>query len=420
MADTGSQPEHPPGAACPPAQTRVAHGADRHDLPVPDAAASAHSARLEALIGEAIGTRAGGISFERFMALALHAPGLGYYSAGSRKFGRDGDFVTAPEISPLFSRCLAHSCRDVLARLDGGDILEVGAGSGVMAADILAELSVLDALPARYLILELSADLRARQAQTLQARVPALAGRVHWLDVLPEAGFRGVVLGNELLDAMPVQRFVMRAEGPRALRVDWQDAQFVWREGEPDDARLVERIDEIARTQGTALALGYVSEVNLVAEDWVRSVADLLEAGLVLLIDYGFARHEYYHAQRREGTLLCHYRHRVHDDPLILVGLQDITAHIDFTAIAEAAHAAGLSVAGYTTQAHFLLGADLALLVTAANEGQDSAGQLAIANQVRRLTLPHEMGELFKVIGLSRRLPGPLPGFALRDMCEKL
>ncbi len=420
MPDTGSQPERPPGAARPPAQTRVSHGSDRHDLPVPEAAASAHSARLGTLIGEAIGTRAGRISFEQFMALALHAPGLGYYSAGSRKFGRDGDFVTAPEISPLFSRCLAHSCRDVLARLEGGDILEVGAGSGVMAADILAELSALDALPTRYLILELSADLRARQAQTLQARVPALAGRVHWLDVLPEASFRGVVLGNELLDAMPVQRFVMRAEGPRVLCVGWQDGQFVWREEEPSDARLVERIDEIARAQGAVLSPGYVSEVNLVAEDWVRSVAGLLEAGLVLLIDYGFARHEYYHAQRREGTLLCHYRHRVHDDPLILVGLQDITAHIDFTAIAEAAHAAGLSVAGYTTQAWFLLGADLTLLIAAANEDQDSAEQLAIANQVRRLTLPHEMGELFKVIGLSRRLPGPLPGFALRDMCEKL
>lgn len=390
------------------------------NLPVPDEAAVAHSAALAALIREEITASGGQLAFHRFMELALYAPGLGYYSAGSQKLGPAGDFVTASELSPLFSRCLAQSCRDVLDRLGGGDILEVGAGSGVMAADILAELAELEALPGNYFILELSAELRARQAQTLAERVPSLTGRVHWLDTLPEAGFRGVVLGNELLDAMPVQRFVVRPDGPRALGVAWEDGHFVWREGEPGEPRLVERIKEIGHIQAQPLPPGYVSEVNLAAEDWVRSIAAVLEVGLVLLVDYGFPRHEYYHAQRSSGTLMCHYRHHAHDDPLILPGLQDITSHVDFTAVAEAAHAAGLSVSGYTTQAYFLFGAGLALLTEAAHAELDTAGQLALANQVRRLTLPHEMGELFKVIGLSRQLPGPLPGFALRDMREKL
>ncbi len=389
-------------------------------LPAPDADAAAHSEKLVAHIREALAQHDNYLPFHRFMELALHAPGLGYYSAGSRKFGAAGDFITAPEISPLFSRCLAHTCRDVFERTGGGSILEAGAGSGTMAAEILAALAALDALPVEYLILELSAELQARQAETLQARVPELAGRVRWLQGLPPAGFRGVVLGNEVLDAMPVHRFVVDEDGVRELGVGWEDGRFVWREEEPGDARLVERIGTIGRELGAPLAPGYVSEVNLAAEDWVRSVAQSLEAGLVLLIDYGFPRHEYYHPQRSSGTLMCHYRHHAHDDPLILAGLQDITSHVDFTAIAEAGHAAGLTVAGYTSQAYFLFGSGLALLAEAARQGQDAAGELAVANQLRRLTLPHEMGELFKVIGLSRDLSGPLPGFALRDMRQRL
>jgi SAM-dependent MidA family methyltransferase len=379
------------------------------ELPVPSPEEQARSDQLATLIRRHIEDAGGALDFGRFMELALYAPGLGYYSAGQRKFGAAGDFVTAPEISPLFAQCLARQCEQILGELGGGDILEVGAGSGRLAADLLAALSTPERLPRRYLILELSADLRARQETCLRERVPALAHRVEWLSALP-AHFRGVVLGNELLDAMPVERFVVTQHGPRSLAVADEGDRFVWRD------QAARRVWE-ERVAALGLPEGYSSEVNLRAEAWVKSVAEHLDAGVLLLIDYGFPRHEFYHPDRHDGTLMCHFRHRAHGDPLILVGLQDITAHVDFTAIAEAGHDAGLSVLGYTSQAAFLLALGITEML---HETSTEKERIALAQQVKKLTLPSEMGELFKVIALGRGLTGPLSGFLLQDRRGRL
>lgn len=380
-----------------------------HELPPPSAEVLEHSLRLQALIIEEIAEHGGHIGFDRFMELALYAPGLGYYSAGSHKFGEAGDFVTAPELSTLFSQCLASQCAEVLGSI-GGDILEFGAGSGVMAADILAELQRLDCLPEHYYILEVSADLRQRQQQMIEAKVPQLLERVSWLDALPEAGFCGVVLANEVLDAMPVHRFRIHEGEPHELHVVWDGKAFELQEG-PADAALFGRVKQLQDEY--ALDEGYASEINLRAEEWVRSLAGFLKQGVALLIDYGFPRREFYHPQRSEGTLMCHYRHRAHDNALLWVGLQDITTHVDFTAVGEAALEAGLAVRGYTNQAAFLIANGLTELLSQA-EG-DMKLQLTLSAQVKRLTMPGEMGELFKVMALSRGWEGGLKGFSLRD-----
>lgn len=381
-------------------------------------AAQAHSERLCALIRDEVAANGGQITFARYMDLALYAPGLGYYSAGSHKLGEAGDFVTAPELSPLFSRCVARQCGQVLAHLGGGDILEVGAGSGVMAVDVLAELETLDCLPACYFILEVSADLRQRQQQTVAANVPHLAARVHWIDTLPAAGFQGVVLANELLDAMPVHVFSVAEKANYERYVACGDGRFIWSDGPLSDARLAERIVALADARGE-FAPGYISEINLAAEDWLRSIAALLTRGMVLLIDYGFPRREYYHVQRSGGTLMCHYRHRAHPDPLVLPGLQDITAHVDFTALAEVASEAQLTVAGFTAQAYFLLSSGLNEM-TAASDPNDVRQHVLLMQQVKKLTLPSEMGELFKVMALTRDVDVPLLGFTFQDQRRRL
>ena len=367
------------------------------ELPEPDSAAQAHSLQLITLIKELITQQGGAISFHDFMQLALHAPGLGYYSAGSRKLGKDGDFITAPETSPLFARCLARASQPLLQSLPQRHVLEVGAGSGIMAAGVLNELAALNCEPESYTILELSADLKQRQAELLQQHAPL----VNWCDSLPE-NFTGVVLANELLDAMPVHRVVWEGGKLQECYVAWQEEHFVWQAGPLSNPRLQARFDEILSRLGE-LPDGYITEINLAAEDWINTLGANMQQGMLLLIDYGFAQHEFYHPQRMQGTLMCHYRHRAHGDPLILVGLQDITAHVDFTAMADSALAAHLQVAGYTTQAHFLLGSGLTELVAEVEAG--AAQQLDLANQVKRLTLPHEMGELFKVMALTKNLP---------------
>ncbi len=384
----------------------------RMDLPAPGPLEAAHSAHLQDLIRREIERAGGRITFARYMELALYAPGLGYYSAGLQKFGAGGDFVTAPEISPLFARCIARQCQQVLEQMEQGGILEVGAGSGVLACDVLSECERLGCLPQHYFILELSAELRARQRDALR-RVPHLAGCVRWLDTLPEHGFHGVVLANEVLDAMPLHRFRIDGDAIYECYVGYEGGCFVWRHGPVSDAALAGRIDAV-RSRVHDLPQVFESEVSLAASAWIRSIADVIERGLVLLIDYGHARSELYHAQRADGTLLCHYRHRAHADPLILTGLQDITAHVDFTAVAEAAHDAGLAVAGYTTQAHFLLACGLMEMVGGA-DANDAATYLPLMQQVKKLTQPDEMGEIFKVIALTRGIDAALLGFALRD-----
>lgn len=385
-----------------------------HDrLPAPDPAAAAHSARLLEQIRVEIIAAGGAISFARFMDLALYAPGLGYYRAGARKFGPDGDFVTAPELSPLFSRCLARQCRQILEALGGGTLLELGAGTGVMAADLLRELRALDALPERYAILELSGELRQRQRQTLAERTPELLDRVVWLDALPDPGLRGVVLGNEILDALPVERFRVTEAGPRRLAVSWNETGLDWVEGE-EDPEVTAAVAGIEQALGWRLPLGYVSEYVPHLDAWLRAIAGTLAAGALLFVDYGYPRRDYYHPERAAGTLLCHYRHRVHDDPLILPGLQDITASVDFTAVADAALAAGLEVAGYTAQNYFLFGCGLMELLAEADPA-DTLRYLEQTRQVKLLTLPGEMGERFQAIALTRDLDLPLRGFTMRD-----
>lgn len=380
----------------------------RADLPPPAPDALAHSARLAQRIRAAMEEAGGAIPFSRYMELALYAPGLGYYSAGARKFGVAGDFVTAPEISSLFSRCLARQCAEVLQET-GGSILELGAGSGVMAADMLLELQALGALPDEYLILEVSAELKERQRHTLAAKATGLASRVRWLDALPDQ-FTGVIVGNEVLDALPVERFLKRPGGFDEYCVRIEGEGFAW-DTRPAGAQLAAVLQAFETTLPAPLAAGYVSEIGLGLMPLVSSLAGSLERGALLLLDYGYPRNAYYHAERSMGTLMCHYRQRAHDDPFLYPGLQDITAHVDFTAVAEAGTASGLELAGYTTQAHFLMALGVAGLAGA---------DMRAAQQVKLLTLPEEMGERFKAIGLSKGLDCSLSGFALRDLSHSL
>ena len=384
---------------------------DPRALPLPTAEEQAQSDKLQRLIREEIASSGGEIPFARFMELVLYAPGLGYYAAGQRKFGAGGDFVTAPELGSLFARCLARPCLSILAELGSGDILEVGAGSGVLASDLLLELESLNCLPAHYFILELGAELKTRQAETLRRKAPHLVHRVQWLDTLP-ASFSGILLANELLDAMPVERFKVTENGVHQLLVAWENDRFRWREKTADIA-IRARLDPLS------LPPNYTSEINLQAEAWIRSVADILKQGVLLLIDYGFPRAEFYHSQRTHGTLMCHYHHRAHDDPLIFIGLQDITAHVDFTAIAEAAVETGLSLLGYTSQAAFLISSGLEQLV-AASDPEKTRDHLELTQQIKKLTLPHEMGELYKVMALGRGIKEPLLGFSLQDRRGRL
>mgnify|MGYP001232380194 FL=1 len=398
--------------------------------------ATAHGARLLERIRAEIDAAGGMIPFRQFMDLALYAPGLGYYRAGARKFGPGGDFITAPELSPLFSRCLARQCREILDALGGGAILELGAGTGVMAADLLLEMQNLGALPDYYAILELSGELRQRQRQTLIERAPGLLERVVWLETLPEPGLRGVILGNEVLDALPVERFRITAQGPRRLAVTWTETGLDWIEGTADPA-VTAAVARIEVELGRRLPEGYTSEYVPHLGAWLRAIAEPLTAGALLFVDYGYPRRGDYHPQRVAGTLLCHYRHRAHDDPLILAGLQDITASVDFTAVADAGLTVGLEVAGYARQNHFLFGCGLMDLLaeeispntpSPAVGGEpvgdlnpvNSARYLERVRQVKLLTLPGEMGERFQVLALARNLPTPLRGFAFHDERNRL
>lgn len=386
-------------------------------LPHPPVQAQEHSLRLVDYLRRQIQQAGGKIPFAQYMESALTAPGLGYYTAGSRKFGAEGDFVTAPEISPLFSHCLANQCQQVFLQLEPAahapDILEFGAGSGRMALEILRRLAQLDSLPRHYYILELSADLRQRQQALLKTELPQIASRISWLDRLPEKGFRGVVLANEVLDAFAVHRLRKTEEGWSEFYVGWQQEHFIWETGPVSDHRLEKELATLPED----LPVPYDTEINLAMGAWIKSLAELLEQGVLFVIDYGFNEREYYHPQRQQGTLICHYRHRSHDDPLIYPGLQDITAHVNFSALAREADKAGMDVLAYTTQGFFLISSGLEQLLGQFEPG--SADYLQAVHQIKTLTMPHEMGELFKVMALSRGFNGNLSGLA-QDMRHKL
>lgn len=374
-------------------------------LPPLDPSAEAHCQRVKKFIIDDITEHHNKITFARYMADCLYTPGLGYYSAGARKFGRDGDFITAPEISPLFARCLANHCAVSLKQIANGKIIEFGAGTGSLAADLLLALEQQEALPSQYLILEISADLKQRQQQWLAARCPHLVQLVHWLERLPTESLAGIVIANEVLDAMPVHRFQIHQEQISEYYVSYQDQEktnpFIWQLEPPSSKQLLARITAIKNKylDDAKETEEYTSEINLVIGPWLQSIADFLTSGEVLLIDYGFGGKEYYHPQRNQGTLMCHYRHRAHDNPLILPGLQDVTAHVDFTAVAEFATLSGFQVAGFTTQANFLIDCGIALMA----EADTAREQMAINSQIKLLTLPSEMGELFKVMALTKK-----------------
>jgi SAM-dependent MidA family methyltransferase len=344
------------------------------------------------------------------MELALYAPGLGYYVAGATKLGSDGDFVTAPELSPLFGRTLARQIAELLERT-GGDALELGAGSGMMAADVLGELHNIDCLPRRYLILETSPQLAQHQRETLQRRQPALMGRLEWISAVPET-FDGAIVANEVLDALPVHLVAWRQNGTFERGVGWKDG-FVWSERPLPPGALYDT------AQAIGAQAGYVSEISLLAPALVSTLSAALHKGAILLIDYGFGRREYYHPQRTRGTLMCHYRHRTHDDPFFLPGLQDLTAHVDFTAIAEAGIDSGLTLLGYTTQAQFLVNCGITGLLEQHSHDAPAA-RIALTGGAQKLLSPAEMGELFKVITLGRGIDGPLLGFASGDKSRLL
>ena len=398
-------------------------------LPTPSAEALAHSEQLAQRIRTAIERNGGSIPFHDFMQMALYEPGLGYYVAGLRKIGQAGDFITAPEISPLFSQCLANQCAQVLTELGGGDILELGAGSGIMAADILAQMENIGCLPNHYLILDLSPELRDRQRQTLQKHVPHLLERVEWLERLPATPLRGVIVGNEVLDAMPVELFRIIEGEMCTVQVKYTDNDgFNFVEENPSLTLPLSR--EGTRKEGyltpplirggwEGFPSSYTSEFNPALPAWMRSMADTLTAGALLLIDYGYEHADYYRPERTEGTLLCHYQHRVHDNPLIYPGLQDITASVDFTAVANAGLDAGLELAGYTTQAMFLANSGLEAVFMQALEA-NPAKQYLLAQQVRTLSLPAEMGERFKVMAFSKEFTLMLDGFRLASQQHKL
>ncbi|MGV8897780.1 MAG: class I SAM-dependent methyltransferase [Burkholderiaceae bacterium] len=361
-------------------------------LPEPHPDALVASKQLQHVIAAEIAEHSGWIPFSRFMELALYAPELGYYSGGAQKLGKDGDFTTAPETTPLFGAALAQVAAGLLAQT-APQIMEFGAGSGRLAFDILSELGALGVHVEQYTILDLSGELRARQEYLLRD-----FPQVVWLQQMPPA-FSGLVLGNEVLDAMPVELVVKTELGWQQRGVGMTSNEFCWID-RPCDAVLVEQIP-----QADALPLGYLTEVHPAAQGFIRSLADMLQAGhrlhgqgsAAIFIDYGFPAAEFYLDQRTQGTLMCHYRHHSHTEPFYVPGLQDITAHVDFTAMAMAAVEGGLDLLGYTSQAGFLMAAGIGELLLRTSP-TDALRYLPQANAVQKLISPAEMGELFKVL----------------------
>lgn len=372
-------------------------------LPPPDADALAHSERLAAHIRQEIAANAGAIAFSRFMELALYAPGLGYYSAGARKFGEGGDFVTAPEIGPIFTACVAESVASVLQQIgEAAVFFELGGGSGAFAEVALKRLLELDALPDRYLILEPSADLRERQRERLQQKLPPpLFELVEWLDGPLPGEWSGVLFANEVIDALPTPRFAIEAGEVYEEHVAVEAGAFV-RVLRPADAFLGNAVRHVERQLGHAFADGYRSEVLPQLPYWIQAVSGGMQRGAMLFVDYGHPRGEFYLPDRRDGTLRAYYRHRMHENPLLWPGLQDITASVDFTALAEAGVAAGFDFAGYCSQASFLLGNGMAGVLERIEHMHDATEQQRRRSEVKKLTLPSEMGERFQVMGFEK------------------
>ncbi|MEX1080599.1 MAG: SAM-dependent methyltransferase [Halofilum sp. (in: g-proteobacteria)] len=391
---------------------------DPGPLPEPEADARSHSERLCAVIADEIARAGAEIPFRRYMELALYSPGLGYYAAAGGAGLAGADFVTAPQISPLFARCLARQCGEVLDEMGGGDVLEPGAGTGALAAELLAALEAAGRLPNHYRIVELSAELQAHQRAEIERRVPHLLERCIWHGEWPEA-FDGVVVANEVLDAFPVEGFRVSDAGleQRRMRDEAGALADAWTPAPEELARAVAHIEA---DLGRALPSGYQSELSPQLAGWFAGLAASLRRGAALFVDYGYVRSEYYLPERATGTLVCTRAHRAHDDPYDWPGLTDITAFVDFTAVTEAATAAGFALEGFTPQAHFLFASGLEQIAAEARGEVDERGELYLAQQIKTLTMPGEMGERFNVIGFSKGLSAPLTGFARNDLSHRL
>jgi len=404
-------------------------------LPEPSPDALQHSQKLIARIREEIDNNISknnnaSISFRRYMEMALYEPTLGYYVAGTHKIGEKGDFVTAPEISPLFSQCIANQCAEVLHEINtspsstisttvNASILELGAGSGIMAVNILFALEKQDRLPNVYYILDLSPDLKQRQKENIEKHIPHLLDRVEWLAQLPDS-FDGIILGNEVLDAMPVDVFTQQGDRVFEHHVIWENDQLVEQLKPASDNLSTTVVNLNIPNEATP----YTSEINPNLAGWFKSLSQSLQSGVILLIDYGYTRSEYYLPERNKGTLICHYQQLVNEAPLHYAGLQDITANVDFTAVAEAADDAEFTVAGFTSQAAFLANSGLeACFLQALNidsDDQPQEQQYKLAQQVRVLSLPSEMGERFKFIGLTKNYNKKLSGFSNMNQLHRL
>lgn len=363
----------------------------------------------------------GWIRFSDYMDMALYQPGLGYYSGGLQKFGEKGDFITAPEVSPLFGQCLANQLSEIIDNISSRhavSLLEFGAGTGVLAVDILRQLQVLDKLPQNYYILELSAELQLRQKQMIDQEIPELADRVQWLSEVPDAMGNVIVIANEVLDAMPAELFEIGVDGVHSKVVGVEDGKLVSRYM-PADEKTCEVIETISRRSDIEFQPGYRSEYNPAILAWLSSLEEKADSMVVLLIDYGYAETEYYHPDRATGTMMCYYRHRAHDDALWWPGLQDITAFVNFTDVAYAADSLSMGVAGYTTQAAFLLANGLSEL-HAEQVSDDIQQQVKLSQQIKTLTLPTEMGDRFKVMALTKNYDAPLTGFSMLDLRNRL
>jgi SAM-dependent MidA family methyltransferase len=387
-------------------------------LPIPTAAMQAQSEQLSQLISEEITQQAtGSISFSRFMELALYEPQRGYYTAALDKLGKTGDFITAPEISPLFAQCIARQCQQVFADLGSADILEIGAGTGQLAVDLLLCLEKENCLPEQYKILEISPTLKVRQQDLLQKRIPHLLTRIHWLDDWPLSPLKGVMIANEVIDALPVDKFLWTKEQIHEVRVADEKGRFNYCFIEPCDLNQVALLNHLKANYFSQVN-NYQSELCLRLDAWISKLGSALLQGLALIIDYGFPAREYYHPDRCHGTLMCYYRHLAHTDPLCLIGLQDITASVDFTQLAQSAVQAGLNVAGFTPLAAFLINNDLLALI---EKCYDTLSAIDVNRQVHVLTSPSEMGELIKVIGLTRGYgASTLQGFRTYDKRARL
>ena len=386
-------------------------------LPAPDESAFQHSCAVKNMICSEITTAGGWIPFARYMELAIYSPGMGYYCSGTTKFGCAGDFVTAPEISSLFGRAIAQQATQIIEGVgeDIGDILEFGAGTGKLALDILLELENLNRLPQHYFILEVSGELQEQQNKLFKKFAPHLLSRVQWLENLPTK-FKGLILANEVLDAMPVHLVVWRDNSIFERGVVWSGKRFEWSDRLLVEGELFKIAQEIiprASFNNNNIDT-YISEINLSVRGFIRSLANILQKGTIVLIDYGFGRNEYYHYQRSRGTLMCHYRHHAHDDPFYFPGLQDITSHVDFTAITDVATGEGLELLGYASQAQFLINCGITEIL-AQTPVENTGDYLPMANQVQKLVSPAEMGELFKVIALGKDTQQSLIGFSNGD-----